>query len=493
MRRWIVLLTIGLLAIGATMLGMAPALAGPGTGSECTGFDCPEMRGFDVPGAVPPGSTATLHYQWNAVTDSSVHPITFRTHDDARLIPQPADVRLDGAVLPAAAVAITGSDLTVDLVAAHASPLAAHDLTFVVTTTATMPQRAVSWAELAITHGTDTGRSTSNDIVIHRAVAGTPDLFLVAGQENGGQGLTLPRGHTGTLGVDVDNRGAAAAAVLTITVPATPPISFVRLRDDSTATTYRCTTSGSTISCPIGQVSGPRTLRLDVTVPVGTPVGQRGTVGFSVAPASGADADPSDNTASARIIVGPTADLYASASPGRVAVGPGGTAQITVRVRNQGPDPRSNATLRLWIPPDTADNFAFASFATSAGTISRDGAAFLIWSPGRLGPGQIATATVTVRAVAAEPAEFLVEGAYRPLACAQGQDEADCPNVVVPLTVTAPAPAVTGPAAPHTGGGSGLADTGSSTLALGSAAALLAATGVLLALVGRRRRPDRSA
>lgn len=494
MRRWIVRLIIGLAAVGATMLGTTPAIAGPGPGSECTGFDCPQVRGFDIPGAVPPGGTANLHYQWNAVTDSSVHPITFRTHNDPSLTPSPASVRLDGAVVPAAAVSTSGPDLVVDLAAAQADPRAAHNLTFAATTSATMPQRAVSWAELAVTHGTGTGRSTSNDIVIHRAVAGAPDLFLVAGQENGGQGLTLPRGHTGTLGVDVDNRGAAAAAVLTITVPATPPVSVVRLRVEASTTTYRCTTSGSTISCPIGQVSGPRPLRLDITVPTTATVGQGGTVGLSVAPATGSDADPSDNTASARVIIGPTADLYASATPGRVAVAPGGTARITVQVRTHGPDASSaDQSLRLWIPPDTADNFAFAAFSTSAGSIVRDGAAFLLWSPGRLAVGKVATATVTVRAVGSEPAEFRVEGAYRPMVCAPNEDEPSCANVVVPLTVTTASPASSGPASHGSTGGAGLADTGSSTLALGSAAALLAAIGVLLALAGRRRRPHRSA
>lgn len=491
MRRWIVRLTLGLAALGATLLGMAPAIAGPGAGLDCTGFSCPQMRGFEVPGAVPPGGTATLHYQWNAVSDTSVHPITFQTHDDPSLTPSPASVRLDGAPVPAAAVTTSGPDLTIDLVAAQANPLAAHNLTFTATTAATMPQRAVSWAELAITHGSDTGRSTSDDIVIHRLVAGQPDFFLVAGQENGGQGLTLLRGHTQALTVEVDNRGTAGPAVLTITLPATPPVSFVRLH--SGATTFQCTTSGSTIRCPIGSVSRPTVLRADITVPTTATVGQRGTVEFSVAPASGQDADPTDNAAPARVIVGSTADLYASASPSRVAVPPGGTAQITIRVRNQGPNASSaNQSLRLWIPPDTAHNFAFARYSTSDGVIVPDGPAFLLWSPGRLAVGQVATATVTIRAVASEPANFRIEGAYRPVACTPNEEESSCANVIVPLTVTTAAPPGTlGPATHGSTGGSGLADTGSSALALGTAAGGLAAAGLLLALAGRRRRPDR--
>ena len=155
---------------------------------------------------------------------------------------------------------------------------------------------------------------------------------------------TVDAGGTVAFTLTASNAGPSAAAgvVLTDELPSGTEV----------ASAPGCTTTGRTVTCPVGTVAAGTDATRIVTVRFPHALGGQHPTNSAAASATTADPDPSNNGAAAAVTVGQSADVGVGKEAGAATAG--GTVQWTLTVRNAGPNPAEHAYILDPLPEGTS-------------------------------------------------------------------------------------------------------------------------------------------
>jgi LPXTG-motif cell wall-anchored protein len=302
--------------------------------------------------------------------------------------------------------------------------------------------------------------------------------------------FSIAHGQSAYLSVNVTGVFASTDAELTITLPAAIGATLVSASGNNGAATYICALSvPGTYTCDLTALSGGSALiNILISSAADTSVGATGVIGLSIEPAAGPDTDQSNNSAAATATISGASDLQPAIGPSPTMVPVGSPVILTATVFNAGPDPATNAVVRLTAQSNPASGlFTFLAFDSPNVTTVNGG---VQWSIGTLEVGSTATLTVTITATEADAEGEIsmsassdnVDPICENRACLFGANLVAAPAVVVETSVVSTSVSSTTDSATDapsaaTSAADALANTGSST---GGQAAL----GVVLLLVG---------
>jgi len=493
----------GLSAIAAAALAIAtPTAAGASAVQGCSGSVCVDVSANGGPGLLGRGEQTSLGFDIHLSGGSA--NLAAVLHDTAGLIPDASAVRFDGAALPAGAVTVSGTDVTVDLSSVNPVTSASnHTLTYSATmsSSATTDQSAHATVTFDDALGDAPATSTSDDYTV---ALNRPDFAVYGARANG----KLTPG--GLIDAALSVYGPASyPSELTFTVPSGFTVDHVTYGNDPTLTT--CVTSSSTVTCPGGDFSRGPLVDFYVHADRSTPIGTTANISVDVEPVGITDATPSDNTALIPVTVVGTAALKVTLTDGRgnTTLPNGRTAgrlpigldtKLTVTVTNQGPNPSTDTDALITVEENPGDYRV--TFPAALGPKPQTGNSFpqADWKIGHLAVGQTVTGTFTIRALKKSQNAVLVnmsETERNPLEC--GDSPHACLGAAaLPLLAVQPTAADRGTGS-GTGsegasgsgtvsGSGGLAATGARATvpaAIGGGALVL---GVGLLFAGRRRR-----
>jgi hypothetical protein len=353
----------------AAPAGAAPVGAGPGASQGCIATACLKLSGTAPEPQVGPGGSVQFDYQM--VVPSGVTVTSFTAHDDAQLLAVTSTVQLDGAGVAASAIQLAAPDLTITAAAFTGLAAGTHHLTFSANAAADASGTTTSWAEAALTEtappsGTPpaTAKATSADVPVQitprpvnlglQGGATLPDPLTVA--RTGGQVIVSTS--------VVNSMDQATPAVLTVTSPAATAAA-VSVNTPAKSACARATAPAS-FTCPVGTVQpqGIANVTAYLTVGAGA-IGTAFPINLTVAPSSGTDSTPGDNTISLTgtwvgivhlrtdISPGPDYDGYhppQQVQPVRLPLG--ASQDFVVTVANAGPDPALTATVSVVLLAD---------------------------------------------------------------------------------------------------------------------------------------------
>jgi hypothetical protein len=482
---------------------------------------------------LPGPGTVTFTYTLT-VSGSPATAVVITTAQDPLLPADIASIRFDGVTVPADTVTAAAPNFTLRAGGGASAgtggtlSVGAHTLTFTGHSSSTAPAQASS--TLAVT--SDQGTVTSSPVLV---ALNQPDLALSLPADSG-EDLPAALGTGDSIAFDAElrNLGAPSAGTLTITLPAGLALGSdgVYLYADESAyeegagTPLPCTGGVGTVTCSLDTVSTtgqgePPILEVDLTATSAGKPGTSATFTVSVAPTTGTDLDPSNNSVRATIEFTGVADLSFAITPDKETVQIGHKATLTLHVTNHGPQ-KAPMTIGISLL-DGIDRFVVTDFdgattppgltglsrtaairtarqnlaaasprgvhvdrlaaaaATGTATPSPYG---VLWFVGDLAPGATATAHLTVLAKAKGTAHLLLfagSGAADP-GCVSDEDL--CQPAEATLTAVKASASGSGT---DDNGQAPIANTGSPDAGLSVLGLCLVLAGAATTVAGRRR------
>jgi uncharacterized repeat protein (TIGR01451 family)/fimbrial isopeptide formation D2 family protein len=223
-----------------------------------------------------------------------------------------------------------------------------------------------TWTNTATVSSDTRDRDPSNDSASADVVVGPrSDLSITKSAP-----ATVPAGGDITWTLAVTNHGPDDATGVTISDPLPAGVQFV-------SADAPCTQASGTVTCPVGAlaVDATATLTIHGTAPIA--LADKTLVNTATVMGDQGDGDPTDNTATATTLVGPSADLLVTKQGPATAVA-GGTITWTVVVKNNGPSVATNVTVGDTLPagltlvsvtPDQGTCAAGPPIACNVGTL----------------------------------------------------------------------------------------------------------------------------
>lgn len=378
------------LPAGAAFVSAAPpagvSCSAAGQVITCTAPQLANGASIAVPivAAVAPGSAANTQ-----LTD--IAEVSSGTGDDVpsnnsasatTMVTRSADVSLTKSVSPAAAV--PGAQLTYTLVASNAGPSSANNvviadalplgLTYVGSTPAgacandsgtltctigaLMPNQASTvtiaamlasnFADAAIVN-TATATSTTpdpddgnNTAEATAPIAPSADLIV----SKSANVPTANAGTTVTYTIGVRNGGPSDAQGVSITDPAVAGLSVL----SAAASQGGCEVAANAVTCAPGTIGAGSSVAVTITARIDAARPAGALTNTALAASATPESNPADNSASATVTTGVSADLSIakSANPGQIV--PGAPVTYTLAVTNAGPSQATGATIADQLP-----------------------------------------------------------------------------------------------------------------------------------------------
>jgi hypothetical protein len=420
------------------VLPVAAAGAGPGQQNGCSAGVCVEVDGGTAPGTPSAGHVFVkydLSFPGKTIAAGSV----LTMHQDPGLTVDPGSLAVPASASPS--VTTSGNDLVVTF--GHSAFALLH-VQYTASIDAGQTGVLTAWArfDFSAAGGGPPTTSTSRDLSVYAG----PDLQInqLSTQFNPDLGSTdigfattrLPHGYTSTAQAQLANqssRDLAAGAPFDIQLSAGFSLADsgvhagVRFGSgDGPGTALTCTGSAATWTCTLPALAAGEITSLVVGVHVAgaAHVGQAGTIRLSIPPAAIGDVDPSDNEVDRQVTVEAVAAPAATVQVDPTPVPVGGSATVTVRVTNNGPDSLPPALLVAIDSDDPTSGIATVT-DTGGGHLTADGAVRFD-DLATLEPGASETVTIRFTANHAQPGVRIAAyvgggaGAFVFVRCADG-------------------------------------------------------------------------
>ncbi|WP_157749194.1 DUF11 domain-containing protein [Jatrophihabitans sp. GAS493] len=285
------------------------------------------------------------------------------------------------------------------------------------------------------------------------ADAATPDLKLSIPAGGGSSSALVQRGGAiADVSLQLDGP-SSYGATLTLTVQAGAAIYEVDTNGDAAT----CTKAANVYTCTLGTLHGSTDIDVGLQVAASAAIGATGSIHAVVAPVGGSDPKPADNTVNAPYEVVGNATLHQSVTPSSATVAVGSTTTLTATLRNDGPDPATNAVMAFFL--GDPDSFLVTD-SSAPHDVDLEDPSYFVWYPATIPAGGSVTLQITVKAL--QPAQAS-ELSYYTIAdgidgVCDGEDDSCIGTVLLKATAggsTSPAPTTapsTSPASDPAGG-----------------------------------------
>jgi uncharacterized repeat protein (TIGR01451 family) len=227
----------------------------------------------------------------------------------------------------------------------------------------------------------DAGFTDSGSAFCHKGLAASADLSLAASDAPD----PVPPGQLLTYTLTARNDGPASAGGATVKDTLPPGVTY----DSAVPSQGTCSESGGTVDCALGALSSGSSATIDVTV---RPQSEGSLTNRAAVSSPVADADPTNNDATADTAVIASADLSLAQSDAPDPVQFGQDVTYSLTAQNLGPSDTADVILTDNLPVGVT----YDSATPSQGTCSESGGT-VDCALGALSSGSSATVAVKVR------------------------------------------------------------------------------------------------
>jgi hypothetical protein len=369
----------------------------------------------------------TVTVQGDPLTDAQ---LTTKTFPSAPV--DPGTVQVDGAAPPSPAISQSAKSMTVrigtgaDATNGGSLGVGSYLVSYQQQRPSGGSSNAATSATLAFDRAGTPATVTSGPVALTH-----PDLSLTIPAKSGeDKAAYLGTGRIAGFGAYLKNRGASTdAATLTLTLPDGLRLDTVdgveRIsvgRDDAEfGSSLRCTNAlTATVTCALGAVlhGTESVLLIPVVATHLAKPGTRGTFHVAVAADGEPDQDASNNALSGRVKFTGIAHLEFSMATKHTTVQVGKTANVRLRIHNQGPEP---ASMTFGITMTDSAHFAITKLTTKRHPKSGPSSILLpipakfgsalAWNVGYIPSGHMAYAELTLKAKSVGTSVLEFEGA----------------------------------------------------------------------------------
>jgi len=311
-----------------------------------------------ITGSAPPSAhgRGTVPFTFTLAAGADLDSVLVKTSMDAFIPADASSVKFDSAAVAAASVTRTGGDL---MVALGAVATGTHSLTFNALVQAT--PSVVQSSTMSVSFSTPSGGGATVESAPVTVDLNEPDLVLDSDLNPGV--ITIGTGQSTQILLPISNAGyGSPSGTVVVDLPA--GLTLAPSPKDLPKDIPVCTAvTASRLVCPFEPVARDfgQGVQLEVVTTAAAVPGTDAVITATATPNEGTDQNPANNSVTQKVHYTGAAHLALTITPSKKKVAVGGSAVVTLTVRNDGPQ-RVDFVVIVIALPESGSHFVVSRF-----------------------------------------------------------------------------------------------------------------------------------